>query len=215
MFRNRKDAGEQLAAALEKYEDQPVLVLGIPKGGVEIAYHIARHLNAELAIVVARKLGFPTEPEAAFGAIAEDGSTYISTAAYKHLTTEEIHEVLDSEKKEIQNRIKIFRKDKPLPSLQGKTVIIADDGIATGATIYVTIDLCKRANAGKIIVAAPVASDRMEKILLQRADDVVILEKPPFFSSVSEVYDDFPDLSIQETLDFIKVFESEDHTIQQ
>jgi putative phosphoribosyl transferase len=214
MFRNRKDAGEQLALALQKYEGQSILVLGIPKGGVEVGYYIARHLNAALAIVVSRKLGFPTEPEAAFGAIAEDGSVYISTAAYKHLSSEEIHEVLDAEKKEIESRIRIFRKNKPLPSLQGRTIIIADDGIATGATIFVTIDLCKRANAAKIIVAAPVASGRMEKILSQKADEVVILEKSEFLSSVSEAYDDFPDLSVAETLDFIKDFESEDHTIQ-
>jgi putative phosphoribosyl transferase len=215
MFKNRKDAGEQLAAALKKYEGQSAMVLGIPKGGVEVAYYIARRLNAELSIVVSKKLGFPTQPEAAFGAIAEDGSIYISTTAYKHLSSEEIHEVLIAEKKEIQNRVRIFREAQPLPPLQGKIIIIADDGIATGATIFVTIDLCKRANAGKIIIAAPVASDRMEKILLQKADEVVILEQSSFFTSVSEFYDDFPDLSVQETVDFIKNYESEDHRVHQ
>jgi len=211
MFRDRKDAGEQLAQALEKYQDQSILVLGIPKGGVEIAYHIARHLHAELAIVVARKLGFPTQPEAAFGAIAEDGSTYISNSAYKHLTSEEIIEVLDDEKREIQERIKIFRQGKPLPPIQGRTVIIADDGIATGATVFVTIDLCRRSDAGKIIVAAPVSSERTEKLLTQLVDDVVILEKTEYLISVSDFYDDFYDLTVEETLDIMKAFESEDH----
>lgn len=203
MFRDRKDAAEQLAKALEKYRNESVLVIGIPKGGVEIAHYVAGHLNGELVVVVARKLGFPQNPETAFGAIAEDGSLYISTAAYKHLTGDEIHEVLGREKREITDRVKIFRDGKELPSMAGKTVIITDDGIATGATIFVTIDLCRRAHAEKIIVAAPVASERMEKILAQKADEVLILEKPEYFSAVSEGYEYFPNVTETEALELI------------
>lgn len=209
MFRNRKDAGDQLGRALEKYRDKNVIVLGIPRGGAETAYYVAKHLNAEMSLVVTRKLGYPFNPEAAFGAVAEDGSIYISDIAEQNLSPEQMKSVLKEQKQEIQRRIQTLRRGKPLPNMKGRIVIITDDGIATGATLFATISLCKKKKAAKIVVAAPIASERMESILPELVDDVVILEKPPFYSAVSQGYEDFDNLTDEEALVFMNKWEKE------
>ena len=107
---DRKDAGEQLAVALEKYKNQDVLVIGIPKGGVETAYYVAKYLNAELSLIVTRKLGYPINPEFAFGAIAEDGSLYLSKTATVNLTGQARNEVIEQQKLEIQRRIQKIKR---------------------------------------------------------------------------------------------------------
>ena len=209
MFEDRKDAGERLGRALEKYRNTNVLVLGIPRGGVETAYYVAKHLNAELSVVITRKLGYPTNPEAAFGAVAEDGSVYISDSARFDLSKEEMNEVLRQQKEEIRRRIKKLRRGKPIPEIRDRVVIIADDGIATGATLIATIDLCKRRMPARIIVAAPIAGERMEKILQEMVDEVVILETLSFYSAVSQGYENFDNLSDEDALSFIETWEKE------
>lgn len=211
MFIDRKDAGEKLGQALEKYRNSNALVLGIPRGGVETAYHVAKYLNAEMSLVITRKLGYPYNPEAAFGAVAEDGSLYIFDMARKNLPREEINAVLDQQKEEIKRRIQKLRRGKPLPELKGRTVIITDDGIATGATLFATIELCKKMQAGKIVVAAPISGKDMEEVLKTKVDDVVILEKPFFYSAVSQGYQDFHNLSDEEALAFMEKWDQESH----
>ncbi len=213
MFTDRKDAGEKLGHALEKYRNTHALVLGIPRGGAETAYYVARHLNAELSLVISRKLGYPFNPEAAFGAIAEDGSVYISETAKQSLTGEQMNEVLQHQKKEIQRRIQILRRGKPLPDMKNKIIIIVDDGIATGATVFATIELCKKNKAAKIVVATPISGKRMEPVLREMVDDVVILETPPFYSAVSQGYENFYNLTDEEALAFMDKWEKE-HPIQ-
>src|SRR5665647_1127494 len=124
MFTDRKDAALELAKALEKYKDKNAVVLGIPRGGAETAYYVALYLHAELSLLVSRKLGHPENPEYAFGAIAEDGSIYLNSSAKQELSEETINTVVDEQKKEIERRIKILRKGKPLPVLKGRTVIL-------------------------------------------------------------------------------------------
>ena len=209
MFRDRKDAAEQLGRALEKYRDNNVIVLGIPRGGAETAYYVAKHLHAEMSLIVTRKLGYPFNPEAAFGAVAEDGSTYISAMAGENISDEEMQHVLKEQKQEIKRRVQKLRRGKPLPNLKGRIVIITDDGIATGATLLATISLCKKMKAAKIVVAAPIAGERMDAILRAAVDDVVILEKPPFYSAVSQGYEDFENLTDEEALAFMDKWEHE------
>jgi putative phosphoribosyl transferase len=209
MFADRKDAGEKLGRALEKYRNGNVLVLGIPRGGAETAYYIARHLNAELALVVTRKLGYPTNPEAAFGAVAEDGSIYISETAKQSLTDKEMSEVIRQQKQEISRRIQKLRQGKPLPEIKGRTIIIADDGIATGATLFATIALCKNKKAQKIVVASPIAGRRMDIILGKIVDEAVILEMPEIYSAVSQGYENFYNLTDEEALAFMDKWEKE------
>lgn len=209
MFINRKDAGEKLSAALSGYRNKDVLVLGIPRGGAEIAYYVARYLNAVLALIITRKLGYPSEPEAAFGAIAEDGSVYLSPEASKMVSDDDIKAIIKQETHEIKRRIQKLRKGKPLPELKGRTVILADDGIATGSTLFAAIAFCKKMKVGKIIVAAPIAGQRMEHMLRKMVDEVIILEKPEFFYAVGQGYRDFDDLTDEETVAFIDNWELE------
>ena len=212
MFKNRRDAAEKLAHALDKYRNTNPLVLGIPRGGAETAYYVAKYLKAELALVITRKLGYPFNPEAAFGAVAEDGSVYISETGRHTITTDEMNDVLEEQKLEIQRRIQKLRRNKPLPNLKGRTVIITDDGIATGATLLATIALCKKSKAGKIVVAAPIAGQRINDILSEEVDDVIILEKPSLYGAVSQGYEDFYNLTEEEALAFVDKWEKE-HSI--
>jgi putative phosphoribosyl transferase len=209
MFKDRKDAGERLGRALEKYRDQDVIVIGIPRGGVATAYYVAKHLHAEMSVVITRKLGYPFNPEAAFGAVAEDGSLYIADDKDPAVSSEDMQRVLQEQKQEIRRRVQKLRKGKPLPKLEGRIVIITDDGIATGATLFATIALCKKMKASKIIVAAPIAGEWMEPMLQNMVDEVLILEKPSFYSAVSQGYEDFDNLTDEEALAFIDKWERE------
>ncbi len=209
MFKDRKDAALQLAKALEDYKDKKVVVLGIPRGGVETAYYVARHLHAEFSLLVSRKLGHPDNPEYAFGALAEDGSIYINPYAREGISEETINRTVGEQKKEIERRINILRKGKSFPVIHGKTVILVDDGIATGATIFAAIEMCKKRGAARIVVAAPVSSHSMDEKLINKADEVIILHKPYNFFAVSQVYETFNNLTDQAALEFMDRWEME------
>jgi predicted phosphoribosyltransferase len=195
MFSDRKDAGRKLGAALERFRGSDTLIVGIPRGGVETACHAARWLRVPMTAVIARKLGFPESPETAFGAVAEGGSVYLNAGALPYIGEPSIQSVLVREKKEAQRRVEIFRKSRPLPDMTGKTVILVDDGIATGATLFAAIALCRKRNPARLIAAAPVASPDMVRQLRSLADEVVVLETPADFHAVSQVYGSFPNLT--------------------
>ncbi|MCJ7675191.1 MAG: hypothetical protein MUO33_08560 [Sedimentisphaerales bacterium] len=148
MFADRKDAGQKLARALENYREQKPLVLAIPKGGVEVGYEVAKHLGCEFSILIARKLPFPDNPEAGFGAVAEDGSTFINNYAARGLSQHTIDRILKQQRREIKRRIAALRKGRPLPQIADRTVILIDDGIAMGSTMRAGISLCKNKKAG-------------------------------------------------------------------
>ena len=209
MFIDRKDGGIQLAEALEKYRNKGVIVLGIPRGGAETAYYVAKYLNAEFSLLVSRKLGFPDNPEAAFGAIAEDGSTYLNSRALQYLPQETINASIDIQKQEIERRITQLRQGKPLPDLKGKIVILVDDGIATGATIFAAITMCKKQKAKKVIVATPISGLDTATYLEEKADEVVILEKPEDYWAVSQGYEYFYNLSDTEVLKIMQKWQKE------
>ena len=204
MFANRTDAGERLAEALKKYHEEQPLILAIPRGGVVIGSIVAHELNADFSVIITRKLGLPTHPETAFGAIAEDKSLYLDPSVREMLSKEMIEEVIRKEEKEIKRRINQYRKGNPLPPLKDRTVILVDDGIATGSTLFVAIDLCKKQKAGKIIVAAPVSGTKVRDKLKSKVDEVVILEIPEDYYAVSQTYEDFKNLSDNETLQWIE-----------
>ncbi len=209
MFVNRKDAALKLAKALEKYRGINALVLGIPRGGAETAFYVARHLDADFSLLIARKLGHPDNPEYALGAITEDGTIYLNELALLDFSQATIDLAVAKQKKEIELRVKFLRKDKPLPELKGRTVILVDDGIATGATISAAINMCKKQNAGKIVIAAPVSGEEKKYELQKEVDEVVILETPPFFHAVSQVYETFDNLSDEEALAFMERWQKE------
>jgi predicted phosphoribosyltransferase len=204
MFEDRKDAGRKLAKALEKYKNKGVLVLAIPRGGVEVGYQIAKYLNADFSILISRKLPFPYNPESGFGAIAEDGSTFIFEDAERWLSKQTIAEVVKEQKQEIKRRIAVLRKNKPLPEITDRIVILVDDGIAMGSTMRASIMFCKNKGAGKIIVAAPVSGEDTAKEIEEMVDEIIVLEKPQFFQAVAQVYRNWYDVSDEEVLEIVE-----------
>ncbi|MBI5873681.1 MAG: phosphoribosyltransferase [Candidatus Omnitrophica bacterium] len=209
MFENRKDAGEKLARALEKYKDKDALVLAIPRGGVEVGYHVAKHINAELAVMVSRKLPYPDNPEAGFGAIAEDGSLFIFEDALGFLSKEEIDKIIEQQKTELKRRVAVFRKNEPLPEIKDRIVILVDDGVAMGSTMRASIKLCRNKKAKKVVVAAPVSGGDVARQLEKEADEAVILEKPVFFQAVAQVYMDWYDVPDAQVLEIMKKWRGE------
>ena len=210
MFEDRKDAGQKLARALSKYKDQDVIVLGIPRGGVEVGYYVARALHACFSMIVSRKLPSPGNPEAGFGAIAEDGSTFLIDRAVRWVSDEEIKAIQQAQKLEIARRIKALRKGRPLPDLKDKTVILVDDGIAMGATMRAAILLCRNKKAEKIVVAAPVAGEDVAAEIAKTVDEIVVLEMPVLFQAVAQVYRNWYDVPDKEVLTIIDRWKKED-----
>ncbi len=205
-FVDRRDAGKKLAKELEgRYKDKHALVLGIPRGGIPIAYEVARALNADLSVVITKKLPHPSQEELAIGAAAEDGSFFLSAYA-RQFAEDEIHRILQTQATEIQSRIQRFRKGRPLPDMRGRIVLIVDDGIATGATIVPAIKLCKSRGAAKVVVAAPVSGQRYVSEINALADDVVIVDQPEEFYAVGQAYEDFHHLSDKEVTDVLEDF---------
>jgi predicted phosphoribosyltransferase len=204
MFKNRKDAGEKLAQALEKYRTENPIILAIPRGGVEVGLQVAAKLNADFSLIIARKLPFPDNPEAGFGAIAENGSTFIFENAYYWLAGETIEEIKQQQIAEIERRIQALRKGDPLPDISGRTVILIDDGIAMGSTMRAAIELCKNKKAGKIVVAVPVAGREVAEKLQEKVDELVVLEIPAYFRAVAQAYERWYDVSDEEVLDLLR-----------
>ncbi len=204
MFEDRKDAGEKLSKALEKYKGEGLLVLAIPRGGVEVGSEVARALKAEFSIIVARKLPFPDNPEAGFGAMAEDGSAVILEGMGGLLPEETIERIKKEQIKEIGRRVKVLRGGRPLPGIRGRTVIIVDDGLAMGSTMQAAVMLCRKKGAKKIIVAVPVSGREVAEKIRKMADEAVVLEMPPFFHAVAEAYRHWHDVSDEEVLEIME-----------
>ncbi len=204
MFKNRQEAGERLAIALEKYKNkEDITVLALPKGGIEVAFGVAKYLNAKFSLLIVRKLPFPDNPEAGFGAVAEDGSIYINKQSSRYLSEKEMNDIIFSQKNEIKRRISILRKGEPLPDIINKTVILIDDGIAAGSTMRAAIMLCRKQGAKKIIAAAPVAGKDVAGQINELADELVILETPYNFRAVAQVYESWYDVSDEEAIDLL------------
>ena len=208
MFRDRKDAGEQLAEVLNTYKGRNPLVLAIPRGGVAVGYQVAEHLQSDFSIIVVRKLPLPYNPEAGFGAIAEDGSTYFDNRAMKSLHPKTVEQIIKEQKLEIRRRIAVLRKGAPLQVMTDRTVILVDDGIAMGSTMRAAVMLCKNNKASKIIVAAPVAATSSANEFERLVEKVVILEKPLFFHAVAQVYEYWYDMSDEEVIHILQKAEN-------
>jgi putative phosphoribosyl transferase len=213
MFKDRADAGTKLAEALESYRNRNVLVLGIPRGGAETAYYVAKHLNADFSVIVSRKLPFPDNPEAGFGAITEDGSVFLIEHFEGYLSNRIVSRIIEEQKEEVQRRITAFRGSEPLPAIAGRIVIIVDDGIAMGSTMRASIMLCRNKCAARVVVAAPVASPDTVEAFKKLADDVVILETPEYFQAVAQVYLNWYDLSDEEVLAILHRWQKEKQTM--
>ncbi len=199
-FVDRVDAGRQLSAALGSFAAQDPIVLGLARGGVPVAAEVARALGAPLDVLLVRKLGVPYQPELAFGAIGEGGTKVLSPQLIRHLTLsdQEMADVEKRERAELARRLTRYRAGRePLP-LNGRTVIIVDDGLATGTTARAAVQVVRDRGARAIIVAAPVGSREARDAVAGVADVVICLSTPETFRAVGQWYEDFEQTSDDE-----------------
>jgi putative phosphoribosyl transferase len=200
MFKDRNDAGTQLAQALENYRNKDPLVLAIPRGGVAVAAPVAKSLEAELALLISRKLPLPHNPEAGFGAVAEDGSISLIDDAFEIMPVYDIKKIVKAQKRVIKKRIRALRNGKPLPAFKGRTLILVDDGLAMGSTMRAAVLMCRNYDPCEIIVAVPVAGQKVKQSLEQEVDALIVLKTPLLFRAVAQVYEEWHDMSDEEVL---------------
>ncbi len=202
-FKDRKDGGAQLAQSLLQYKDQPdTIVIGLPRGGVITAAEVAKKLNLPLDIMVPRKIGAPFNEELAVGAVTQDGDVVWNESILKtaHLEPSDLIDTIQKEKKESARRLLAYRGNKPILNLENKTVIIVDDGIATGATMRAAIASAKKQQAKKIVVATPVSTPETLQNIGQEVADVVSVLMPTAFLGISAFYESFPQTTDEEVI---------------
>lgn len=205
-YLDRSDAGRDLAGKLTYYANRPgVIVLALPRGGVPVAYEIATRLRAPLDVYTVRKLGVPGHEELAMGAVASDGSYVVDPGIVEQLGIPEqlFKSILQRELVEIRRRERAYRDDLPRPNLYDKIVIIVDDGLATGSTMYAAVEALRRQSPDRIVVAVPVGSANSCAMLQDIADDVVCVHAPVHFRAVSLYYQNFPQVSDDEVRDLL------------
>jgi putative phosphoribosyl transferase len=200
-FRDRHDAGRQLAPSLSKYAGQPdVIVLALPRGGVPVAYEIVQSIKASLDLLIVRKLGLPGEEELAIGAIASGGIRILNEDVIQVLGVNQmtIERVTERETAELQRRERQYRGDRPAPDIRDHTVILVDDGLATGASMLAAIRAVRTRNPAQIVVAIPTASTQAIYLLRPEVDEVLYVMAPEPFEGVGRWYEDFSQTTDQE-----------------
>ncbi|HEX6585741.1 MAG TPA: phosphoribosyltransferase family protein [Solirubrobacterales bacterium] len=205
MFADRRDAGRRLAEPLERFREVDPLVLALPRGGVPVGYEVARALHAPLDILLVRKIGAPFQPEYGIGAIAEGGVRFIRTEDIEMtgIGEEEIESIVARETEELERRARVYRGDRePLP-VEGRTVILVDDGIATGGTAVAAAHALRARGAARVVLAVPVAPPGSEVRLAGEFDEVVCLEQPHGFFGIGQFYVDFGQLGDQDVIDLL------------
>lgn len=209
LFKDRLQAGGELAKLLEKYRGEDVIVLGIPRGGVPIGYPIAKALKAPLDVIIPRKLPVPWSPEVGFGAVTNTGEVVLNTDFVRELglSDKEVKEISDKVFEEVKRRMKAYRGNKPTANLREKTVIIADDGLATGYTMIAAVKAVRKQGPKRVIVAVPVSPKDAADDVRKYSDEVVTLwEKPTFNFAVANFYDDFHNMRDEEVIQLLKKF---------
>jgi putative phosphoribosyl transferase len=205
LFANRTSAGQALATRLPEYANRDVLVLGLPRGGVPVAYEVAKALNAELDVMIVRKVGAPFQPELALGAVASGGVVVLNEdliafgeneAAVRQHAQEKLREVATRERR--------FRGDRPPPEIANRTVILVDDGAATGASMIAAVRATRALGARRIVVALPVAPADTCAKLAQDADEVACLAMPEIFRAVGDWYADFSQTEDAEVIELLE-----------
>lgn len=206
LFNDRVEAGKKLAKALEPFRGSDVVILGIPRGGVVVANEVAETLGAPLDVVVTRKIEAPGEPEYALGAVTQDGEVIMDRQAAESLgaSPEYLDDQIRKKREEVKERMERLRSDKPYPSLEGKVVIIVDDGIATGSSVGAAVISVRKRKPKDVIVAVPVAPRDAIEVLREDGTKVVCLETPGPFLAIGEFYSDFnqvEDMEVKRILD--------------
>jgi predicted phosphoribosyltransferase len=205
-FADRAEAGRELADALSGYAGrEDVVVLALPRGGVPVAYEVAGKLDAPLDVFVVRKLGLPAQPELAMGAIAGGGTRVLNQEVIDaaRVPPETIEEVTARESEELERRERLYRGDRPAAAVEEKTVILVDDGLATGSTMRAAVQALRRQRPARIVVAVPVAPPETCEGLRTEADEVVCARTPEPFMAIGAWYEQFPQTSDDEIRDLL------------
>ena len=204
LFQNRADAGLKLAEKLGKYaESENTMIIALPRGGVVVGYEVARALNLPLDIVVPRKIGAPGNPEFAIGAITESGEMILNEEVFG-ISESYLKSEAEKERAEAERRLKLYRGTRPPLDLKNKTVILVDDGLATGLTMRAAIASVKKMKAKKIIVAVPVTPPDAVELIKKEADEIIYLKAPLLFGAVGAFYKEFGQTTDEEVIELLK-----------
>ncbi len=202
-FRNREEAGKQLARQLKNYAKKDVVVYALPRGGVVVGAEVARALQAPLTILTARKIGHPDFPEFAIAAVSQDGYVVKDEEAVLSIGEDKFDELLEDAQVEAERRHNLYLKGIPVPDVAGKIAIIVDDGLATGLTIRAAISDLRLRKPKKIILAVPVAPDILVAAMMDEVDDFVCLYPDPNFVAIGGYYDEFSQISDEKVIELL------------
>lgn len=210
-LRDRTDAGRRLAARLARYGDEGPIVLALPRGGVPVGAEVSRSLGAPLDVFIARKLGAPGQPELGIGAVAQGGVLVFNERIVRalDLTEDHINSAAERELAEVERRLRLLRGDRPEPMLEGRTVILVDDGLATGATAKAAIVALKERGPRRLVLAVPVCPSHTADGLRSEVDEIVLLATPPDFYAVGAYYEDFEQVTDEEVIRLLESVRAE------
>ncbi|MEO8623508.1 MAG: phosphoribosyltransferase family protein [bacterium] len=213
-FRDRREAGRRLAAELRAYANRSdVIVLALPRGGVPVGFEIATALSAPLDVFVVRKLGLPSQQELAMGALASGGVRLLDRELMRvaHVSEDDLNRVVAAEQLELERREREYRGDRQFPELFGMTVILVDDGLATGSTMRVAIDALRQESPARLVVAVAVAAPDIRDALRQIVDEIICAETPEPFRAIGQWYDDFSQTTDADVHDFLEAARGATH----
>ena len=201
-LKDRADAGRRLAARLFGYGEEETIVLALPRGGVPVGAEVSRALGAPLDAFIARKLGAPGQPELGIGAVAQGGVLVLNERIVRALglTEDHIRSAAEEELREVGRRLRLLRGERPEPSVAGRTVILVDDGLATGATARAAILALKERSPRRLVLAVPVCPPRTADLLRLEVDELVVLHTPADFYAVGSYYEDFEQVGDEEVV---------------
>ena len=207
VFRDREEAGRLLASKLSSYRDDPTgLVLALPRGGVAVGYELTLALHLGLDVFITKKLSAPDNPEYAIGALSETGALYLNPEAVEafHLSHADLEGFIGTARAEISRRQQRYRNGLPLPEITGRTVILVDDGLATGATFFATLEAISELSPRRLVAALPVAPQDAVAPVRSRVDELIVLATPEPFLAVGHHYQSFAQVSDAQVLEYLK-----------